>query len=252
MLRPTLHARSVSARSNVTSNSALFRQNNPSFRTSILTRSVHSLPPLDFPLENGLGDTISARQLDFHYNKHHKTYVDKLNNLIQGTEHENTPLMELVIRTAFNEKKTAIFNNAAQHFNHSFYWKCMTPEKQEIPENLKAALEKNFGSVEQFKEEFQSKAASNFGSGWTWLVQKDESLYIVNTSNAMTPIAEKIFPLLTVDVWEHAYYLDHQNRRPEYLKKFWDITNWQFVASNLEKAQAEESSSANIDLNMNE
>eukprot|EP00761_Pharyngomonas_kirbyi_P011507 gb/GECH01011532.1/.p1 GENE.gb/GECH01011532.1/~~gb/GECH01011532.1/.p1 ORF type:complete len:252 (+),score=54.45 gb/GECH01011532.1/:1-756(+) len=250
MLKSTNFSRSTSLKPTTQNFLKSNKVSNISSGANILKRSTHSLPPLDYPLENGLGETISARQLDFHYNKHHATYVNKLNDLIKGTEHENTPLMELVIRTAFNEKKTAIFNNAAQHFNHSFYWKCMTPEKQQMPENLKTALEKNFGSVEQFQEEFQSKATSNFGSGWTWLVNKDNSLYIVNTSNAMTPIAEKIFPLLTVDVWEHAYYLDHQNRRPEYLKKFWDITNWKFVASNLEKAQAEDASSENINLNM--
>ncbi|KAF0974240.1 hypothetical protein FDP41_006850 [Naegleria fowleri] len=196
-------------------------------------RNKHQLPTLDYPVENGIAPCITARQLDFHYNKHHKTYVDKLNQLIEGTSFESQPLDAIIQKTAFDSdpKSVSIFNNAAQHFNHSFYWKCLVPNGSKIDDApaIKQAIEKQFGSVDAFKQQFTEKATTLFGSGWTWLVLDGTQFKIWNGSNAQTPIAENLIPLLTCDVWEHAYYLDHQNRRPDYLKTFWEAVNWSFV-----------------------
>ncbi|KAL9647203.1 hypothetical protein ABK040_012555 [Willaertia magna] len=191
----------------------------------------HNLPTLDFPVEQGIAPVITARQLDFHYNKHHKTYVDKLNQLVEGTSFESQPLDAIIQKTAFDSdpKSVAIFNNAAQHFNHSFYWKCLTPNGDKIDNypKLKETIEKQFGSLDEFKKQFTEKAIALFGSGWT--------------CNAQTPIAENLIPLLTCDVWEHAYYLDHQNRRVDYLKNFWDAVNWGFVSKAFNLASEQQS-----------
>ncbi len=185
-----------------------------------------TLPDLPYA-KNALG-FISENTLSFHHDKHFKTYVDTANKLAAGTEFENASL-ETIIKGA----KGPLFNNAAQAYNHAFYFNCISPKAVEIPANLKHAIEKAFGSVENFTSEFVKSAAGNFGSGWTWLVQtKDGSLKIVNTSNAGNPLTDDLKPLLTVDVWEHAYYLDYQNRRPDYLKDFVAHINWDFVASN--------------------
>ncbi|EFC37244.1 predicted protein [Naegleria gruberi] len=203
-------------------------------------RSKHQLPTLDYAVEQGIHPVITARQLDFHYNKHHKTYVDKLNALVEGTSFESQPLDAIIQKVAYDSdpKSVAIFNNAAQHFNHSFYWKSLVPGGDKI-ENyplIKQEIEKQFGSVDAFKQQFTEKATTLFGSGWTWLVLDGTSLRIWNGSNAQTPIAENLIPLLTCDVWEHAYYLDHQNRRPDYLKTFWEAVNWGFVNKSLQFA----------------
>ncbi|NNF50802.1 MAG: superoxide dismutase [Gammaproteobacteria bacterium] len=187
------------------------------------------LPPLPYDLK-ALEPHISARTLEFHYGKHHAGYVKKLNGMIPGSEFEQSSL-EDIIRKASG----GIFNNAAQVFNHTFYWQCMSPDGGGEPSGAVAdALKAEFGSVDKFREEFSEKAGGLFGSGWAWLVRKaDGSLAITQTGNAGCPIASGDTPLLTCDVWEHAYYLDYQNARPEYIKAFWNLVNWDFVAQNL-------------------
>ncbi|MDR6934932.1 Fe-Mn family superoxide dismutase [Luteibacter sp. 3190] len=188
------------------------------------------LPPLPYE-KNALEPHISAETLEFHYGKHHQTYVTNLNNLIKGTEFENKTLEEIV-----KTSSGGIFNNAAQVWNHTFYWNSMRPASKaaEPPAKLKEALDKAFGSVDKFKEEFTKQATGNFGSGWTWLVQRqDGSLAIVNTSNAATPLTGSDTALFTADVWEHAYYIDYRNARPKYLENFWHLVNWEFAEKNL-------------------
>lgn len=203
-------------------------------------RAKHELPALDYPADQGIPPAISARQLDFHYNKHHKTYVDKLNGLVEGTSMESQPLDAIIQKVAFDSdpKSVGIYNNAAQHFNHSFYWKCLTPNGTNIDNypTIKQYLEKQFGSVDEFKKQFTDRATTLFGSGWTWLVVDGTQLKIWNGQNAQTPIVENLVPLLTCDMWEHAYYLDHQNRKAEYMENFWNTVNWDFVNRNLETA----------------
>jgi Fe-Mn family superoxide dismutase len=162
-----------------------------------LFRSKHSLPALDYPVEGGIMPCVSPRQLDFHYNKHHKAYVDKLNQLIAGTPFESMPLDQIIVKTAFDPKSVAIFNNAAQHFNHSFYWKCLRPKPQQaeaIPSGIRAKIEQTWGSLDKFQQEFTDRSIALFGSGWCWLVYDGVSLKIWSGSNAQTPIAEKLIP----------------------------------------------------------
>lgn len=187
------------------------------------------LPALPYE-KNALEPHISAETLEYHYGKHHNTYVVNLNNLIKGTEFEGKSLEE-IIKTSTG----GIFNNAAQVWNHTFYWHCLSPKGGNAPTGAVAeAINKAFGSFDTFKEELTKSAIGNFGSGWTWLVKKaDGSLAIVNTSNAATPLTNGDKPLLTVDVWEHAYYIDYRNARPKYLENFWALVNWEFVAKNL-------------------
>jgi Fe-Mn family superoxide dismutase len=186
------------------------------------------LPPLPYA-KDALEPTISAETLEFHYGKHHQTYVTKLNAAVEGTEFADMSLEDVVMKSS-----GGVFNNAAQIWNHTFYWNCMTPDAKGAPEgDLAAAIESTFGSFEAFKTEFSTSAANNFGSGWTWLVKNsDGSIAIVNTSNAGCPLTEGQTPLLTVDVWEHAYYIDFRNARPAYLDAFWGLVNWDFVAAN--------------------
>ena len=187
------------------------------------------LPALPYE-KNALEPHISAETLEYHYGKHHNTYLVNQNNLIKGTEFEGKSLEE-IIKTSTG----GIFNNAAQVWNHTFYWHCLSPKGGNAPTGAVAdAINKAFGSFEAFKEELTKSAVGNFGSGWTWLVKKaDGSLAIVNTSNAATPLTSGDKPLLTVDVWEHAYYIDYRNARPKYLENFWALVNWEFVAKNL-------------------
>lgn len=188
------------------------------------------LPELPFA-KDSLAPHISAETLDYHYGKHHATYVAKLNGLVEGTELENKSLEELVRTT-----EGGIFNNAAQIWNHTFYWHCLSPNGGGEPTGpLADAITRTWGSFADFQAAFNDKAVNNFGSSWTWLVQlADGSLDIVNTSNAATPLTEEgVTPILTVDLWEHAYYIDYRNVRPEYLKGFWSLVNWEFANSNL-------------------
>ena len=188
----------------------------------------HSLPALPYALD-ALAPHISKETLEFHYGKHHQTYVTNLNNLIKGTEFENASLEEIVLKSS-----GGIFNNAAQVWNHTFYWNSMAPNAGGEPTGaLAAAITAKWGSFAAFKEAFNKSAAGNFGSGWTWLVKKaDGSVDIVNTSNAGTPLTAGDKPLLTCDVWEHAYYIDYRNARVKYLETFWNLVNWDFAARN--------------------
>ena len=186
------------------------------------------LPPLPYA-KDALEPHISAETLEYHYGKHHQAYVNKLNELVAGTDNENKSLEE-IIRSADG----VLFNQAAQVWNHTFYWNSMSPDGGGEPSGeLADAITSRWSSVDNFREEFNAKAAANFGSGWTWLVRDGEKLEIVNTDDAGTPITEGKTPLFTVDVWEHAYYIDYRNARPEYLKNFWKIVNWDFAAANL-------------------
>ncbi|MBN3033633.1 MAG: superoxide dismutase [Fe] [Candidatus Saganbacteria bacterium] len=188
----------------------------------------HKLPELPYA-RNALAPSLSAETLEYHYGKHHATYVANLNKLIAGTEFENAALEEIV-----KQASGGLFNNAAQHWNHSFYWNCLSPQGGGEPGGaLAEALKKSFGSLDQFKEKFTAAAATLFGSGWTWLVkEKDGRLTIENTSNAETPLKAGKKALLTCDVWEHAYYIDHRNARAKYLEAFWKLVNWQFAGLN--------------------
>ncbi len=188
------------------------------------------LPPLPFA-KDALVPHISAETLDYHHGKHHNTYVVKLNGLIPGTEYENKTLEQIITSAPAG----GVFNNAAQIWNHSFYWNCLSPNGGGEPTGAVAeAINAAFGSFDEFKAKFTDSAINNFGSSWTWLVKNaDGSLAIVNTSNAGCPLTEGQTPLLTVDLWEHAYYIDYRNLRPDYMNAFWALANWDFVASNL-------------------
>ncbi|MCC8378295.1 MULTISPECIES: superoxide dismutase [Fe] [unclassified Xenorhabdus] len=187
------------------------------------------LPALPYA-KDALEPHISAETLEYHYGKHHNAYVVNLNNLIKGTEFAGKTLEE-IIKTSDG----GIFNNAAQVWNHTFYWHSLSPNGGGEPTGKVAeAINKAFGSFAEFKQQFTDAALKNFGSGWTWLVKKtDGSLAIANTSNAATPLTGEDKPVLTVDVWEHAYYIDYRNARPQYLEHFWALVNWQFVEENL-------------------
>ncbi|MBF0106371.1 MAG: superoxide dismutase [Fe] [Deltaproteobacteria bacterium] len=189
----------------------------------------HELPPLPYEL-NALSPHISKETLEYHYGKHHSTYVTNLNNLIKGTPFANLSLEEII-----NKSEAGIFNNAAQVFNHTFYWSCLSPKGGGQPKGKIAELiNKSFGSFENFKEKISTAAVTNFGSGWTWLVKNDDgTLSIKNTSNADTPIKHGLKPVLTIDVWEHAYYVDYRNARPKYVDAFWNVVNWDFANKNL-------------------
>jgi len=189
---------------------------------------THQLPALPYAMD-ALAPTLSQETLEYHYGKHHQAYVTNLNNLIPGTEFESLSLEEIVTKSS-----GGIFNNAAQVWNHSFYWNCLSPNGGGAPSGaLAAAIDAKFGSFEEFKKQFNQAGATNFGSGWTWLVKNaDGSLEIFNTSNAGTPMTSGKQALLTLDVWEHAYYIDYRNLRPKYLDSMWNIVNWDFVAAN--------------------
>lgn len=190
------------------------------------------LPALPYA-KNALEPHISAETLEFHHGKHHQTYVTKLNGLIEGTDFAGKSLEDIV-----KTSSGGVFNNAAQVWNHTFYWNSMAPNAGGEPSGALAdAINKNFGSFAEFKAKFNDSAVNNFGSSWTWLVKKaDGSLAILNTSNAATPITEAgVTPLLTVDLWEHAYYIDFRNARPTYLNAFWALVNWEFASANFAK-----------------
>ncbi len=190
--------------------------------------TLHQLPDLPYATE-ALEPHISAETLEFHYGKHHASYVAKLNGMLPGTEFDSATLEE-IIRGASG----ALFNNAAQVWNHTFYWNCLSPNGGGSP-NLKLGetIDRDFGGFEAFKDQFAAAALGNFGSGWTWLVKNNAGgLEIVNTDDADNPMTQNYLPLLTCDVWEHAYYIDYRNKRPDYIAAFWQLVNWEFVASN--------------------
>ncbi|MBB3140941.1 superoxide dismutase [Halomonas sp. THAF12] len=186
------------------------------------------LPALPYE-KNALEPHISAETLEYHYGKHHQTYVNKLNELTDGTDDANKSLEEII-----KSSSGGLFNQAAQVWNHTFYWHCLSPNGGGEPTGALAdAINAKFGSFDKFKETFNAQAAGNFGSGWTWLIKTDDGgVDIVNTSNADTPVAHGQTPLLTIDVWEHAYYIDYRNARPKYLENVWKVLNWDFVAQN--------------------
>ena len=191
-----------------------------------------TLPDLPYS-RKALSPHISEETLDYHYGKHHAGYVTKLNGLLEKENSFKKASLEELIK----ESAGALFNNAAQVWNHTFYWNSLSPANSKGPAQKTAdILEKHFGSVEQFKEQFTAKALGQFGSGWAWLVQKaDGALAVTSTSNAENPLQKGEKPLLTCDVWEHAYYIDYRNSRPGYLKAFWEILNWSFIEENLQK-----------------
>ena len=187
----------------------------------------HKLPELPYA-SDALAPHISPETLEFHYGKHHNAYVGKLNGLIKGTEFEEMTLEEIIKKSS-----GGIFNNAAQIWNHTFYWHCLAPNAGGEPTGAVAeAISAAFGSFEEFKAKFTDSAINNFGSSWTWLVSNNGELDIVNTSNAETPLTGNATPLLTCDLWEHAYYIDYRNVRPNYLEGFWNLANWDFASSN--------------------
>ena len=196
--------------------------------------NVHVLPALPFA-DNALDPVISANTLSFHYGKHHKTYVDNLNKLVTGTELADLSLEQVIAASSGRADKVGIFNNAAQIWNHTFYWNSLTPKGGgEPPAALKQKIEADFGTVEGCKQELVAAATTQFGSGWAWLVQDGGKLKVVKTANANVPSTEGMKPLLVIDVWEHAYYLDYQNRRVDYVNATIDrLINWGFAEKNL-------------------
>ncbi len=197
-------------------------------------KTSFTLPELPYG-ENALEPVISARTLSFHHGKHHAGYVEKLNELIEGSPYAGRPLDEVVTRSAKDPAAKAIFNNAAQAWNHDFYWRSMQPKGGGTPgSTLRDAIERDIGGLAEFRTAFAKAAAGEFGSGWAWLVaDKDRKLKIATTDDADTPIVRGDTPLLTIDVWEHAYYLDYQNRRPDYIAAWLDkLINWEFAEKN--------------------
>ena len=188
----------------------------------------HVLMTLPYALD-ALEPMMSNETLQFHYGKHHQTYVNKLNDLIENTKYKDLSLVEIIA-----DSEGGIFNNAAQVYNHDFFWKGLTPTQKAVPSKVEIALSENFDSLEEFKKEFATKAIGHFGSGWAWLVQDENNkLKIVTTVNAQTPLGDNLKPILVCDVWEHAYYIDVRNARPAYLENFWKLVNWDFVEENL-------------------
>jgi Fe-Mn family superoxide dismutase len=197
-----------------------------------------TLPQLPYA-DNALEPHYSAKTIGFHYGKHHKAYVDNLNKLIAGTPLDDKPIQEIVLAAAGDSSRVGMFNNSAQVWNHTFFWSCMKPGGGGKPQGVLAGkIDQAFGGCEKFAEQFKAAAVGRFGSGWAWLVSEGGALKIVSTANADTPLANKQTALLTVDVWEHAYYLDYQNRRPDFVQAFLDhLVNWDFVAANLAKVK---------------
>ncbi len=190
---------------------------------------THKLPELPYTMD-ALQPHISKETLEYHYGKHHNAYVTNLNNLISGTEFEDLSLEDIIKMAPAG----ILFNNSAQVWNHSFYWNCLSPNGGGEPSGkLLETINKSFGSFENFKEKFTKSAITNFGSGWTWLVNSENGLEIINTSNAGTVLTSSKTALLTCDVWEHAYYVDYRNARPKYVDAFWNLVNWEFVEGNL-------------------
>lgn len=190
---------------------------------------IFTLPELPFP-KDALKPHISEEALDFHHGKHHAAYVNNLNNLIKGTKFEEMPLEEII-----RNSEAGVFNNSAQVFNHTFFWNSLSPNAGGSPNGkLLDLINKNFGSFDSFKEKFSNAATTLFGSGWTWLVQnKDDSLEIIQTQNAGTPLTLSKKPIITLDVWEHAYYIDYRNARPKFIEHFWELANWDFANKQL-------------------
>jgi superoxide dismutase, Fe-Mn family len=199
-----------------------------------MSNTPHTLPPLPYA-ENALDPVISARTIGIHYGKHHKTYVDNLNKLITDTELAGLTLQEIISKTASQANKAGIFNNAAQIWNHTFYWNSLSQEGGgEPPLILKQKIENSFGDLDSCKKELATAAMTQFGSGWAWLVMNGDKLEVTKTANAESPLCKGIKPLLVIDVWEHAYYLDYENRRVDYVNAVIEkLINWGFAEDNL-------------------
>jgi len=206
----------------------------------MMTMIKHELPKLPYP-EDALEPHIGAETLRYHHGKHHASYVDKLNKLLEGSEFEDASLEQIIMHA-----DGGLFNNAAQVWNHSFYWNCLSPDSEDSPDpDLMRIIDDNFGDFESFREDFKDAATANFGSGWTWLVKKpDGKLDIVNTDDADNPMRQGLRPLLTCDVWEHAYYLDYRNARGDYIDAFWKLVDWRFVAANYSRPEADQDAAA--------
>lgn len=193
------------------------------------------LPSLPYA-NDALAPYMSAETLDFHHGKHHQTYVTNLNNLLKDHELQSSPLEDIVVKSSKDASMAGIFNNAGQHWNHILFWQCMKPNGGgSIPSELEGRLNSDFGSVEQFKEAFIQAGTTQFGSGWAWLAIDNGKLVVTKSPNASNPLVDGMKPILGCDVWEHSYYIDYRNRRPDYLKAFLDsLVNWEFVASQLD------------------
>lgn len=192
-----------------------------------------TLPPLPYS-DDALSPVISAETISYHYGKHHQAYVNNLNNLIPGTPYEAMSLEDIVKASHGKLTEKPVFNNSAQVWNHTFYWNSLAPKAGGEPHGaIAAAIDKSFGSFADFKDKFSKAAATQFGSGWAWLVKKDDGLAIVQSANADTPFATGSACVLTIDVWEHAYYVDYRNARPKYIEEFWKLVNWDFANANL-------------------
>ena len=193
------------------------------------------LPSLPYA-NDALAPYMSAETLDFHHGKHHQTYVTNLNNLLKDNELQGASLEDIVVKSSKDTSMAGIFNNAGQHWNHIMFWQCMKPNGgSSIPSELEARLNSDFGSIEQFKEAFIQAGTTQFGSGWAWLAIDNGKLVVTKSANASNPLVDGMKPILGCDVWEHSYYIDYRNKRPDYLKAFLDsLVNWEFVASQLD------------------
>ncbi len=196
---------------------------------------IHELPKLDYA-KNGLSPIMSEETLDLHHGKHHQTYITKLNEFIKETDMLDMSLEKIILKSYQDKSMVGLFNNASQHWNHNLFWKCMKPNGGgNIPPRLEKRLISDFGSIDNFKNEFKNAGITQFGSGWCWLSIKNGKLVISKTANAANPLIDGIIPILGCDVWEHSYYIDYRNRRPEYLDKFIEnLINWEFVESLLD------------------
>jgi len=196
---------------------------------------IHELPKLDYA-KNGLSPIMSEETLDLHHGKHHQTYITKLNEFIKETDMLDMSLEKIILKSSQDKSMVGLFNNASQHWNHNLFWKCMKPSGGgNIPPRLEKRLISDFGSVDNFKSEFKNAGVTQFGSGWCWLSIKNGKLVVSKTANAANPLIDDMIPILGCDVWEHSYYIDYRNKRPEYLDKFIEnLINWEFVDSLLD------------------
>ena len=190
------------------------------------------LPKLDYP-NNGLAPIMSEETLDLHHGKHHQTYITNLNNFIKDTDMSSMSLKDIILKSSKDKSKIGIFNNASQHWNHNLFWKCMKPNGGGLmPPRLEKKIIEDFGSIDQFKKEFIQAGITQFGSGWCWLSLKNGKLIVTKTANAANPLIDDMKPILGCDVWEHSYYIDYKNKRPDYLNNFFDkLINWEYVDS---------------------
>tara|TARA_B100001121_G_scaffold218263_1_gene191577 strand:+ start:310 stop:903 length:594 start_codon:yes stop_codon:yes gene_type:complete len=190
------------------------------------------LPKLDYS-KDALSPIMSEETLDLHHGKHHQTYIDKLNDFIKDTEMSNMTLEDIILKSSKDKTMSGLFNNASQHWNHNLFWKCMKPNGGgNMPSKLEKKIVSDFGSVEDFKSKFKEAGVTQFGSGWCWLSLSNDKLVVTKTANAANPLVENMKPILGCDVWEHSYYIDYRNKRPEYLNKFVDnLINWEYVDS---------------------